>query len=978
MAEKISRIIVEDPHGNTVDREISTSEREIVMAEHNADATAHEPIRNALNQAIAQAAQYSASALSNHNLDPNAHSDIRKLVVDAQAEAENKIETIYVGDETVVVEESGKKVVRFRKDQFGKVDGIKVNDVEQPIDEDGKVNIPVPTSVAELTDADDYATKDYVGENMPRTVAELLDADDYATKEDAQAMVDEAKVTSASVEYEENDGEPDASVVYNGGDVHFKLENMKMKFSDLKPEEIERITGPEGKQGKTVIYGAGDLVLDTKTGQDQELGMTQKAITDELIKKEKSIGEWEEIKVSLLPQANCYPSSAVWNMRTSGTGKNEQRHVVIPVSGGEQILLTCVSIKDNSKTGAKYAWLTSAYDDTPPQNGAALPLASGETEARDALIADGETMITAPTDAAYLCLTMVGWDGSAAAVTWEAKRKQQVQDLARQVKYNTEDLDNAMEWVEHRNDVQLAGGYINVNLKWNITSNWKGKVIPFEQYVGKRVKITRLSDNANLNFAFLTAMPSNVNLSSVAFCQGWEGVIKEEYDDYVPEDCKYLYVLAKNGDTSADVTPYVKTREMTNKPASLFVKSEDIDLSNLIDNLCSIGADKFYMNTSTNEQRHIAIPVIPGEIYRVRSIDGDGQMIVATSDYDNILVFQNDTPIPTAEGWDARVGKQEYVCTIPPDGAYILLTTVNGAGIRCTHEVEKGTLVSTPLKDLPTNVPVKLRVVQWNIGGFTKGANGGDQGYNYKGHEADFYTDLPVWKDTINDMNADIICCCEYNKVMLHGEGGEPDVIARDEIFGLYKHAYIQPKLEDYNMKAIFSHMAAKGLTRTLFPTHRNGSQPYYETVRYKVNNNDVYVIATHLDWSRGDTDTSYRQGQMEELMAFAADKQYVIICADFNAGAGDVTEEFRRNGSKEYDQWLEAGFKMANHGYLGDFNTGSKVYSVLDNIIVKGFDVSNIKIYDDPNNTSKQVELVQEHQLSDHAAIGCTLTMLD
>ena len=68
----------------------------------------------------------------------------------------------------------------------------------------------------------------------------------------------------------------------------------------------------------------------------------------------------------------------------------------------------------------------------------------------------------------------------------------------------------------------------------------------------------------------------------------------------------------------------------------------------------------------------------------------------------------------------------------------------------------------------------------------------------------------------------------------------------------------------------------------------------------------------------------------------------------------------------------------MANHGYLGDFNTGSNVYSVLDNIIVKGFDVSNIRIYDDPNGTAKQVELEQEHQLSDHAAIGCTLTMLD
>ena len=133
-----------------------------------------------------------------------------------------------------------------------------------------------------------------------------------------------------------------------------------------------------------------------------------------------------------------------------------------------------------------------------------------------------------------------------------------------------------------------------------------------------------------------------------------------------------------------------------NKNNEIFVKNgvinRVIDISELTDQLCSIGAAKFYMNTSTNEQRHMAVPITAGETYRVRSIDGYGQMIMATSAYANISTFQNDTPIPTATGWNARIDKQENIFTVPSDGAYLLLTTVNGAGSRCTYEIAKGTI----------------------------------------------------------------------------------------------------------------------------------------------------------------------------------------------------------------------------------------------------------------------------------------------
>jgi endonuclease/exonuclease/phosphatase (EEP) superfamily protein YafD len=60
----------------------------------------------------------------------------------------------------------------------------------------------------------------------------------------------------------------------------------------------------------------------------------------------------------------------------------------------------------------------------------------------------------------------------------------------------------------------------------------------------------------------------------------------------------------------------------------------------------------------------------------------------------------------------------------------------------------------------------------------------------------------------------------------------------------------------------------------------------------------------------------------------------------------------------------------MANHGYLGDLPTydseseGREI--ALDNIVCKGFMVSDIAVYDD------------EYELSDHKPIVATFTMID
>jgi endonuclease/exonuclease/phosphatase family metal-dependent hydrolase len=331
--------------------------------------------------------------------------------------------------------------------------------------------------------------------------------------------------------------------------------------------------------------------------------------------------------------------------------------------------------------------------------------------------------------------------------------------------------------------------------------------------------------------------------------------------------------------------------------------------------------------------------------------------------------YTNNSTITYCEGYEYPFN-MEYDGFVPSDCTHLYVFAYNSAAAE--GQTDRTPYAETRIPAISSGAKAKFRVIQWNIGGFSKGAS---YESTYDQHPEEYAADLPVWKQTINDMDADILCCCEYNDVMKKGTNGASDVIARDEIFSLYENAYIKPKpsATSYMQTAIFSHLAAKSSVKTEYVNTVQAGR-YYEVNRYTIDGHDVWVIATHLDWNQGEHGADYRQEQMEALMAFAADKTHVIICGDFNVGAG-TDETARQNGSLEFDQWASAGFKMANHGYLGDFNTGHSTYSVLDNIIVKGFDVSNIKVYDGDN--AKNVSQEQTHQLSDHAAIGCTLTML-
>lgn len=224
------------------------------------------------------------------------------------------------------------------------------------------------------------------------------------------------------------------------------------------------------------------------------------------------------------------------------------------------------------------------------------------------------------------------------------------------------------------------------------------------------------------------------------------------------------------------------------------------------------------------------------------------------------------------------------------------------------------------------------------------------------------------WRHMLNEYSPDVLMMCEYCATFAHNTGG--DVAADTEIFGQYPYKRIGslPSATSYMRTAVFSRIPLGVASETVYP-HTVQAGRYYQQMDIELCGKTVTLVVTHLDFNQGNNGATYRAEQMQALISAFSSKDYVIICGDFNCT------------STEYDVFTNAGFDMANHnGYLGNIwtcpSTGSETWgstivhdaqpnAAIDNIITKGFAISNIRVAD-------------RKDLSDHMAIMCDLTLID
>lgn len=231
----------------------------------------------------------------------------------------------------------------------------------------------------------------------------------------------------------------------------------------------------------------------------------------------------------------------------------------------------------------------------------------------------------------------------------------------------------------------------------------------------------------------------------------------------------------------------------------------------------------------------------------------------------------------------------------------------------------------------------------WNIGHY---AWGKDWKTHVSPEEADARS--TEYKAFICETGADILGVCEYfDKFTTDGKRE-----ANIDVFGDYKYHEIG-KRESWQWNAyFFNGLKVKERKVEYYPMHTQ--DVYYLALCVELGGEDVWFVQTHLDWSA----ETIRATQLQKLVDDFKDSPRVVISGDFNIG-------HREKGKysptpEEYGIFLANGYVLANDGLVMTAPSNHP-YAPLDNIIVKGLRIDNVRFH----NAGK---------LSDHNAISCRL----
>jgi len=219
------------------------------------------------------------------------------------------------------------------------------------------------------------------------------------------------------------------------------------------------------------------------------------------------------------------------------------------------------------------------------------------------------------------------------------------------------------------------------------------------------------------------------------------------------------------------------------------------------------------------------------------------------------------------------------------------------------------------------NLPLKLKVGTYNVGHFNQGRLGGFQGSGNL-----VKAELNNWRVWIGNQGLDIFVLNEWNKFF------SKDSIynAQKELLSpFYSHIYFGKE-----NKWIYNGIATNFKLENIRQENVDGD--YYALIGdLKVGKEVVHIISVHVPWQK-----KWHDKSMNKLIKILKRYKYFICMGDMNA-FDDSQKRF-----------TEAGFNMANGGYLGWFPTASGRVSIsghqgaandnIDNIVTS----TNIKIF--------------------------------
>lgn len=332
----------------------------------------------------------------------------------------------------------------------------------------------------------------------------------------------------------------------------------------------------------------------------------------------------------------------------------------------------------------------------------------------------------------------------------------------------------------------------------------------------------------------------------------------------------------------------------------------------------------------------------------------------------------------------------------------IAFVGANGSTVKALYNSNDTDKISVYTKEavdaMLGNASRPIRVLQYNLGHFSCGTQ---ETSNIT--SANYAEKLAHWKAKIRNIDADIIGMPEY--AAYFGNNGSGSVATPNcGIFDGYNLSVGNSAASGWWINALASRfqMADAG-DYDLGSTGSGVSAAYARYATIEIGGKSVKIVATHLNWAKTAAHIASRAIEIKNLIKWLQNDDYVILCGDFNTDGSVVqsaskTEADFMAGANEFDPFLygftedgvtyEGGFTLANHGLWGDLKTcdatGSRPdhltdasygnnnpdtfynrpFSCLDNIIVKGFRMSNVMVIDDG-------------YLSDHCGVVCDLVLI-
>lgn len=212
-----------------------------------------------------------------------------------------------------------------------------------------------------------------------------------------------------------------------------------------------------------------------------------------------------------------------------------------------------------------------------------------------------------------------------------------------------------------------------------------------------------------------------------------------------------------------------------------------------------------------------------------------------------------------------------------------------------------------------------FNILAYNVGNFSDGTE-----YGYEGDDLDGY--VKEWTRFFGGVHADV-CLLSESRLYVDNANTLPSKEGLYQL--LYKNVSNYNPLNPYGI-ALLSDEQQKYLVYDHFQ-QRISSDSKYIGATLRLNGIDVFVVAVHANHTvegHEQESIAVRTAQLNEIISIASTYDNVIIGGDFNV-----------NNVSEYSVFTNAGYKIANGGIFGDFDTWSEddPQYPCDSVVVKG-----------------------------------------